>query len=174
MKKKIDTKNSIIYKSDITNDLGDAITYIECNGYFSNTEDFSEYRYGELIEVRASYKRDCAFCACGLNFETYFQYFAPESGIVFEKTEEEKKLRPFKDTEEFFEETGFELGKTIRYRKKDSKDNRECVVILNGYLSDGQILLGAFYYKLEDLFNYYEYYDIYNLIWKPFGIEVNE
>lgn len=170
MKKKIDTKNSVIYKSDITNDLEKAITYIECNGYFSNTEDFSEYRYGELIEVRASYKRDCAFCACGLNFETYFQYFAPESGIVFEKTEEEKKLRPYKDIEEFFDETGLDYGKTIRYRKKDDTD-RECVVIINGYINDGRILLGAVYYQLDYLVKYYEYYDPYNLIWKPFGVE---
>lgn len=169
MKKKIDTKNSVIYKSDITNDLEKAITYIECNGYFSNTEDFSEYRYGELIEVRATYKRDCAFFGVGLNYETYFQYFAPESEVVFEK-KEEKKLRPFKDAEEFFEETSLELGKTIRYRQKNNID-KECVVIVNGYTSDGYILLGGVYYKLKDLVGNYEYYDPYNLIWKPFGVE---
>lgn len=171
MKKKIDIDNSIIYSSTNMEDLPEAIPYIEHNGYFSNDEDFSEYRYGELTQVHASYKRDFAFFGVGLNFETYFKYFAPESEIVFEKERKVTVLRPFKDIEEFFEETGLELGKSIRCRKKDNID-KECVAIITGYNSDGHILLGGgVYYKFKDLFDKYEYYDIYNLFWKPFGVE---
>lgn len=162
MKKKIDIDNSLIYRSGNMYDLPEAIPYIECNGYFSNNEDFSEYRYGELTQVHASYKRDFAFFGVGLNFETYFKYFIPESGVVFEE-------EPFKDIEEFFKKTGFKLGKPIRFRKKDSE--WECVELLNGYSNGGAILLGNTYYKLKDLVDAYEYYDIGTSKWKSFGDE---
>lgn len=172
MKKKIDTKNCVIYKSGIMTDLSEAIHYLEHKGYFSDNPDFSRYSYGELNEVFASYHHEFAFFRIGAtNVGTAFKYFIPEAEVAFiKKKEEEKKLRPFKDAEEFFEETGFELGKTIRYRKKDDTD-RECVVVINGYINDGRIFLGVVSYQLDYLVKYYEYYDIYNLIWKPFGVE---
>lgn len=168
-KKKIDTENSLIYKSMSMEDLAEIMPCLEREGYFSDTPDFSEYFYGQLTEVYASYHHEYAFYGEGVGFKTAFKYFIPKLSVVFEK-KEKKKLRPFKDVEEFFEETGLELGKTIRYRQKNNID-KECVVIVNGYTSDGYILLGGVYYKLKDLVGNYEYYDSDNSEWKPFGVE---
>lgn len=60
--------------------------------------------------------------------------------------------------------------KQYAIEKKDDTD-RECVVVINGYINDGRIFLGVVSYQLDYLVKYYEYYDIYNLIWKPFGVE---
>lgn len=168
-KKKIDTENSLIYKSMSMEDLAEIMPCLEREGYFSDTPDFSEYFYGQLTEVYASYHHEYAFYGEGVGFKTAFKYFIPKLSVVFEK-KEKKKLRPFKDVEEFFEETGLELGKTIRYRKKDDTD-RECVFLINGYINDGRILLGSVSYQLDYLVKYYEYYDIGTSKWKPFGVE---
>ena len=53
-------------------------------------------------------------------------------------------------------------------------DGIECNVIINGYTSEGCILIGAIYYKLTDLFDAYEYYDNATLEWKCFGVLENE
>lgn len=125
MKKKIDIDNSIIYKSMSIEDLAEAIPCIERDGYFSDTPDFSEYHYGELNEVYASYHHEYAFFGIGDNFETSFKYFAPESSIVFEKEQ-----RPYC----FIDELPFKLGDEVELRSihntKDSSKYKfmECVL----------------------------------------------
>lgn len=162
--KKLNLENVRVY-SRTKDDVKEAMDLIGQEVYMSDDEKFeNQYYKNRLIGVRLV--EDDPYAFVGSDFDAYKHFILVKDA----KFVGEKKLRPFKDIEEFFKETGFDLGKTIRYRKKDSKDNRECVVIINGYLSDGQILLGAFYYKLEDLFNYYEYYDSDNSEWKPFGI----
>ena len=111
MKKKIDTFNSIIYKSDL-NDIPEAIPYIEQNGYFSDTEDFSTYHYGELNEVYASYHHEYAYFGIGNDFQTAFKYFAPESSIVFVKDK-----RPYC----FIDELPFKLGDEVELRSISTK-----------------------------------------------------
>ena len=107
MKKRIDTFNSIIYKSMSIEDLAEVMPCIERNGYFSDTPDFSEYHYGELNEVYASYHHEYAFFGIGDNFETSFKYFAPEDSIKFETVK-----RPYC----FIDELPFKLGDQIALR----------------------------------------------------------
>lgn len=160
-KKKIDTENSLIYRSNSMCDLSEALPYIEHKGYFSDSLDFSKFYYGELNEVYVSNHHEFAFYGIGVGFKTAFKYFIPESEVVFEE-------EPFKDIEEFFKKTGFKLGKPIRYRKKGN--DWECVVLLNGYSNNKAILLGNTFYKLKDLADAYEYYDIGTSKWKPFEV----
>ena len=80
------------------------------------------------------------------------------------------KLRSFKDVEEFLRVTKIALGNAVRYRRKNS--DHECVVIFDGYYTNDKLVnLGGIYYKLTDLFEYFEYYDNDNSKWKPFGVE---
>lgn len=111
MKKKIDTFGSIIYKSMSIEDLAEVMPCIEHNGYFSDTPDFSEYYYGELNEVYASYHHEYAFFGIGDNFETSFKYFAPESSIIF------VDRRPYC----FIDELPFKLGDQIALRSLSDK-----------------------------------------------------
>lgn len=111
MKKKIDIDNSIIYKSMSIEDLAEAIPCLEHNGYFSDTEDFNTYHYGELKEVYASHHHEYAFFGIGNMFETSFKYFAPESSIVFVKDQRSYC---------YVEELPFKLGDDadIRYKNR--------------------------------------------------------
>ena len=56
-------------------------------------------------------------------------------------------------------------------KKRKENSNREYVIVLNGYTSDDLVMLSGVYRTLQELFNYYEYYDNYTSEWKPFGVE---
>ena len=112
MKEKIDITKSIIYKSSIISDMAEATHYLEQDGYFSDTEDFSEYHYGELNEIYVSYHHEYAFFGIGNNFETSFKYFIPEENVYFEIVK-----RPYC----YIEELPFKLGDEIVLRSIHDK-----------------------------------------------------
>ena len=161
--KKLNLENVRVY-SGTKGDVKDAMDLIGQAVYVFD-DDSGNYYQERLIGVRLV--EDDPYAFVGSDFDAYKHFILVKDA----KFVGEKKLRPFKDIEEFFKETGLALGETIRYRKKGNRDNIECVVILNGYLTDGQILLGVVYYKVESLYNCFEYYDSDNSEWKPFGIE---
>ena len=158
--KEIDVVRSVVY-GGITNNF-DGL-YLGQLGYFSNDPSF-EYYYtiGHLGEIDTSSSSRYKTCT-----NVRFVYFIPADKVVFK--EEPEKLRSFESIEEFLRVTKIALGSVIRYRRKNNV--RECVAIFNGYTSDGFFLLGNVYYKLTELFEYFEYYDNDKSKWRPFGVE---
>lgn len=132
MKKKIDIDKSIIYKSISIRDLAEATHYLEQNGYFSDTEDFSEYHYGELNEIYVSYHHEYAFFGIGNDFETSFKYFIPEENVYFEIVK-----RPYC----FIDELPFKLGDAIDLRS--IRDNSITTYMFMGYSIKYDDTLGA-------------------------------
>lgn len=84
--------------------------------------------------------------------------------------EPEKKFRPYKDVEEFFNDVGCTLGDVIRFRKKDTTEE-EYHTLLTGFKGDARVNIGlgdGGYYSLNDLFSLFELYTADG--WKPFGV----
>lgn len=160
--KKLNLENVRVY-SGTKCDVKDAMDLIGQAVYVFD-DDSGNYYQERLIGVRLV--EDDPYAFVGSDFDAYKHFILVKDA----KFVGEKKLRPYKDVEEFFEETGFELGKTIRYRKKDN--NREYVVVLTGYTSDNYVTIGGAYHILQNLFDHFEYYDSDNSEWKPFGVEV--
>lgn len=164
--KKIDVKESKIYRFDSREDLSKAILLLGEKGYFSNTKDFTDCEYGTLIEVMGNVQvRSFPFVKRNNNADGCYQYFIAEKAVVFEK---EKKMRPYKDVTEFSNETGCEvLGEdfiTIRHKK----DKQEIVLLFTGY-SDTAVHLGAYLITYNGLFSNYEF--LYGNEWVDFSIE---
>ena len=160
MNEEIDVARSVVYGC-ITNKF-DGL-YLGQLGYFSNDPSFEIfYTVDHLGDIDTSKTRRYKACS-----NESFIYFIPADKVVFK--EEPEKLRSFESIEEFLRVTKIALGSVIRYRRKNNV--RECVAIFNGYTSDGFFLLGNVYYKLTELFEYFEYYDNDNSKWRPFGVE---
>lgn len=84
--------------------------------------------------------------------------------------ESEKKYRPYKDVEEFFDDVGCTLGDVIRFRKKGSFEE-EYHTLLTGFKGIARVNIGlgdGGYYSLSDLFSLFELYTSDG--WRPFGI----
>lgn len=160
MNEEIDVARSVVYGC-ITNRF-DGL-YLGQLGYFSNDSSFEIfYTVDHLADIDTSKERRYKACS-----NESFVYFIPADKVVFKG--EPVKLRSFKDVEEFLRVTKIVLGNAIHYKRKNS--DQECVVIFDGYTSDGLVLLGGIYYKLTDLFEYFEYYDNDNSKWCSFGME---
>lgn len=160
MNEEIDVARSVVY-GGITNRF-DGL-YLGQLGYFSNDSSFEIfYTVDHLADIDTSKERRYKACS-----NESFIYFIPADKVVFKG--EPVKLRSFKDVEEFLRVTKIVLGNAIHYKRKNS--DQECVVIFDGYTSDGLVLLGGIYYKLTDLFEYFEYYDNDNSKWCSFGME---
>ena len=168
--KKIDVGSGVRIYSKTKDDIIDVMSLLGEKVYVSSTEDFEIYGIFKLAGVKFVLNKDECFIVDTLGgTQLSYKYLILAKDAKFK--EEEKELRPFKDVEEFFKKTGLALGKTMRYRKKDGFDEKECVVIIQGYTSDGYILIGSVYYKVEHLVNCYEYFDTDTSEWKPFGVE---
>lgn len=83
----------------------------------------------------------------------------------------EKKYRPYKDVEEFFDDVGCTLGDVIRFRKRDTTEE-EYHTLLTGFKGNARVNIGlgdGGYYSLSDLFSLFELYTADG--WRPFGTE---
>lgn len=152
-------------KSDILScfDIEEAKKFVGQKGYFANDlYCFSVVEtcyYDTLTEVKDgdSPFKDDDCC--------YWNLFIPESFL--KSKPKEKKFRPFKDVKEFFIKTNFEAGDIIRvYYKAEEKENN---VMLVGWTNDG-LMLGSFYEKFNDLFEWYTLWDGEEKF-IPFGVE---
>ena len=169
--KKIDVKNSLMFDNQIDN-LRAAIEYLTEEGYFSDHESFHDYKEGTLISILVAditplpYENE--------HDNQSYRYFIPKDKVVFI---EPKKLRPFKNVEEFSSALNIVVGHSaIRYRRKGT--THELVMVFSGYtngyrkdINEESVVLGASFHSLTNLFEDYEYYDNDNSKWKPFGIE---
>ena len=175
--KKIDVSNSLIFGIKVE-DVKNSLEYLDQEGYFSNSKDFSEYKEGELDIVRVSnvanlfnpyaYLRD--------GFRYAFSYFIPKSEVVFVEEEPKKKtLRPFESREEFFNVTGFKVGDIVQIKKFDNIVYEETATLtrirlyLDGEYSRLEIYFGSNSCSLDELFEHYKYYK--NGEWVRFGVE---
>lgn len=164
--KKIDTSKSIIFGREM-NDLKASFEYLNKEGYFSDYENFSDYKEGILTAILVS--DDVGFPYESTKHEN-FSYFIPKNNVVFSE-EQANKYRPFKNVEEFVSVTRCgSLGSSIlRYRHKS--EHRERVMVFIGYTDDNRVVLGGTIHSLTNLFEDYEYYDNDYQEWKPFGVE---
>ena len=167
--KKIDTRNSLIFSRNVK-DLKNSLEYINQEGYFSNSMDFSEYEEGKLDGVHASnfIHRPYEFKRNGDH--QVFIYFIPKSKAVFVE-EETKKYRPYR----VLTELPFTIGNIIRYREKQSCNEYKGMVIEIEYQKDcpyevNNIILGGVNVTPQELFDNYELLDK-DCQYKPFGIE---
>lgn len=173
--KTLNLENVRIY-SNTKDDILDAMDLIDEEVYMSNSSDFRSYREGHLLEVK--YANGIAYPFSGGYEVGSYKYFILAKDAKFVE-ERPKKLRPFTSTYEFTQATGCDIGDVITIRRLDGKFEESCVVNGYRYCLDADpskpgvvyITLGAFRYSLQELFEYFEYYDNDNSKWKPFGIE---
>lgn len=175
--KKIDVSKSLIFGSKVE-DVKNSLKYLDQEGYFSNSKDFSEYKEADLDIVRVSNVTNLfnpyTFVRDGFRYA--FSYFIPKSEVVFAEEETKKKtLRQFKSTDEFFEVTGFKVGDIVQI-KKFGNLNFEETAILTGirlYIDEEyrriEIHFASIARPLDELFKHYKYYK--NGKWLPFGVE---
>lgn len=163
--KEIDIKNSLIFGRKL-NDLKASIEHLSEEGYFSDFEDFSEYKEGVLDAVNVSndsYYPYTNSYDCGT-----YKFFALKSQTVLTET---KKYEPFI----YKSELPFTVGDKIIFRAKNSSN--ELLALVNGikYTSDDEqkvvgLILGCTYCDTIDLFNNYEI--LVDGEWQPFGVSV--
>ena len=172
--KKIDVSKSLIFSRN-AEDLKNSIDYLYQCGYFSNSEDFSEYQEGNLDGVHASnfMLRPYEIRCNGDN--QFFSYFIPESKAAFKQEPKKKTLRAFKSTKEFFNTTGFNIGEVVHI-KKFTKYIYEETSNLNGVraytdeeFNEIHLIFGSSSHSLDELFKHFMYYK--NGEWLRFGVE---
>lgn len=173
--KKIDVSNSLIFGSKL-DDLKNSLEFLDQEGYFSNSEDFSLYTEGYLdfVEVANFVVSPYAYIYDGDRH--VFCYFIPKSKVVFVEEEPKKKtLRPFKSLEEFFNVTGFKVGDVVQIKNVAGLAYEETSLITSFRLYTDKeyhgvyVIFGAVARPLSDLFKHYKYYK--NGEWMRFGVE---
>ena len=173
--KKIDVSNSLVFGSKV-NDIKNSLEYLNQEGYFSNSEDFSEYTEGYLDVVEVA---DFVFSPYAYIYDGdrhVFSYFIPKSEAVFVEEEPKKKtLRPFKTIDEFFEVTGFRIGGVVKIKNFAGCTFDETTMITGFRVYTDEeyhrmdVIFTSSSRPLSDLFKHYKYYK--NGEWKGFGVE---
>ena len=184
MNKKLDLKNTRIYSSTM-GDILYALMHVGEEVYLSDDEDFNTFTKGKLIGVR--YISDWAY-------STYTEYpfvgsSVEDGGLVISKYfilakdakfKEEKKLRPFKTLDEFFDKFDFNIGDTVTIKRTNCESEKEYgeTILFIGFRfhkymdykesKNTAIILGSNSYTFEELMNNYLYYK--DGKWHPFGI----
>lgn len=144
--------------------------FIGKKGYFShyidNYADLKNTVLGTLGSTGDTFHE--SFCCTEEPFDNYYyEFFLPAEWVK----EPEKKYRPYKDVEEFFDDVGCTLGDVIRFRKKDTTEE-EYHTLLTGFKGNARVnidLGDGGYYSLSDLFSLFELYTSDG--WRPFGIK---
>ena len=168
--KKIDVNKSLIFGNKV-NDIKNSLEYLNQEGYFSNSKEFSEYEEGNLDGVHVS---NFTFRHYELGYEGYnqfFSYFIPKSKVVFIEEPKQKKLRQFKSIDEFIAETGFVIGKVVHIKNFGNYPYTEKSIFcgFRVYTNETYAMFGAGLRSLDELFTHYKYYK--NGEWCRFGVE---
>lgn len=172
--KKINISNSLIFGRECE-DIKNSLEYLNQHGYFSNSKDFSEYKEAKLDIVRVCNIANYAFNPYTFvrdGFRYSFSYFIPKSEVVFE---EEKKLRPFKTIDEFFEVTGFRIGGAVKIKNFAGCTFDETTIITGFRVYEDKefhkmyVTIGVVARPFDELFEHFKYYK--NGEWKRFGVE---
>ena len=172
--KKIDASKSLIFSRNIE-DSKNSLEYLYLGGYFSNSEDFSEYEEATLdvVQVAKSGSSIYGFMRDGKIHG--FIYFIPKLKAVFVEEPKEKKLRPFNSMEEFFNATGFEIGDVVKIKKFGNYIYNERSIFsgVRVYIDEEfhrkDAIFGASTHSFDELFKHFKYYK--NGKWLRFGVE---
>lgn len=176
--KKIDVNKSLIFGSKVE-DIKNSLEYLDQDGYFSNSKDFSEYEENTLdfVEVANFVFSPYAFMRDGDRY--VFCYFIPKSKATFVEEEPKKKtLRPFKSLEEFFNVTGFKVGDIVQIQKFGNLIYiyEETAILtsirlynMNERFHGIEFSFGSNAYSFDELFKHYKYFK--NGKWLPFRVE---
>ena len=169
--KKIDANKSLIFSRNIE-DFQNSLEYLNLSGYFSNSEDFSEYEEATLDVVHVAKAASSIYGFVREGIVHGFIYFIPKTKAVFVEEEPKKKtLRPFKSIDEFFAETGFIVGEVVKIKNFVGYKYEE-TSILNGfrvYTDETYAIFGSGSRSFDELFKHYKY--LKNGKWLRFGIE---
>ena len=172
--KKIDVSKSLIFSRNIE-DFQNSLEYLNLSGYFSNSEDFSEYEEATLDVVQAA-KHASSFYGFIRDGNVHnFIYFIPKLKAVFVEEPDQKKLRPFKSIDEFFAETGFIIGDVVKIKKFGNYTYEEKSIFsgVRVYIDEEfhrkDAIFGASTHSFDELFKHFKYYK--NGKWLRFGIE---
>lgn len=166
--KKLDLTDVRIYKNEIQ-DIVDAADLVGQEVYTSDDEDFEFYQKFELVGVRKVKGSPFNYvCRTSDNLDFSHKYFILAKDVKFVE-EKEKNLRPFKNIDEFCNETGCEVvgEDLITIRNKNTK--KDYVLFFVGY-SDDEVHLGGYVLTFADLLKNYEY-ALNSFEWLPLGIE---
>ena len=169
--KKIDITKSLIFSRNIE-DFQNSLEYLYLGGYFSNSEDFSEYEEATLDVVQVA-KHASSFYGFMREGNVHnFNYFIPKLKAVFLEEEPEKKtLRPFKSIDEFFDVTGFKIGEVMQIKNFAGYKYTEKSII-NGfrvYTNETYLIFGSSSRSFDELFKHFKY--LKNNEWRRFGVE---
>lgn len=175
MDKPLDLNGVKVYtKADVI----DAMNLIGQDVYMSDDADFENYYKYKLIGIQFEEDSSYAFIGSDDCQRIIYKYLILEKDAKF-KEEKEKKLRPFKDIKEFFEETGLDLGKVITYRPKESNAKIKAIVVgaieyIESQFPEKDLISIQFSnksYSPDELLKYFVYLDPQTNKWHPFGIE---
>ena len=175
--KKIDVSKSLIFGSAFE-DMKNSLEYLDQEGYFSNSKQFSEYKEADLEIVRVSNFANFvfnpyAFIRDGIRYS--FSHFIPKSEVVFVEEEPKKELRPFKTIDEFFNVTGFKIGDVVRIKNFAgcTFDEKTIITGFRVYTDEEfhrkDVIFGSSARPLDELFKHYKYYKDGD--WFRFGVE---
>lgn len=171
--KKINVDKSLVFDRRMES-LKASLGYINQEGYFSEYDDFSEYKEGTLASVLISDNVGHPY-ENGVNVYNY-HYFIPKRNVVFEDDEPIKYYRSFKTIGEFLTNVGLkdesEKVQFLEFRSMASGDVYN--ITYNGYEIDKfgtvYVHLGSHIFSLQELYQYHEY-ALNSFEWLPFGIE---
>ena len=169
--KKIDVNKSLIFCRNIE-DLQNSLEYLNLSGYFSNSDDFSEYEEATLDIVQVAKVSSSFYGFMRYDKIHGFKYFIPKLKVVFvEEEPKQKTLRAFKSIDEFFNVTGFKIGYVVKIKNFVGYKYEE-TSILNGfrvYTDETYVIFGAGSRSFDELFKHFKYYK--NGKWCRFCIE---
>ena len=173
--KKIDVSKSLIFSRNIE-DFQNSLEYLNLSGYFSNSDDFSEYEEATLEFVQVA-KVSSSFYGFMRDGNVHnFIYFIPKLKAVFvEEEPNQKKLRPFKSMDEFFNVTGFKIGDVVKIKKfgNYTYDERSIFSGVRVYIDEEfhrkDAIFGASTHSFDELFKHFKY--LKNNEWHRFGVE---
>ena len=169
--KKIDTNKSLIFSRNIEY-FKNSLEYLNQEGYFSNSEDFSEYEEATLDVVQVAKSASSFYGFMREGNVHNFIYFIPKLKAVFVEEEHEKKtLRSFNSIDEFFNVTGFKIGEVVKIKNFIGYKYEE-KSILNGfrvYTNETYVTFGSGSRSFDELFAHFKYYK--NGKWCRFGVE---
>ena len=172
--KKIDVNKSLIFSRNIE-DFKKSLEYLYLGGYFSNSEDFSEYEEATLDIVQVA-KGASSFYGFMCDSQHHcFKYFIPKIKVVFVEEEPKKTLRPFKLIDEFFEVTGFKIGEVVKIKKYGNYTYEEKSIFsgVRVYIDEEFLrkdaIFGASTHSFDELFKHFMYFK--NGEWLRFGVE---
>ena len=172
--KKINVGESLIFSRNIE-DFKNSLEYLFLGGYFSNSEDFSDYEEATLEVVHAAKAASSIYGFVREGSVNGFIYFIPKSKVVFVEEPEKKTLRPFNSMEEFFNATGFEIGDVVKIKKfgNYTYDEKSIFGGVRVYIDEEfhrkDAIFGASTHSFDELFKHFKY--LKNNEWHRFAIE---